>query len=97
MGKASSNTAAKGTGKGLGFQRYFTKAGVDVYDLFNYEKRTSVIRNPAGDAVFEMKNVEVPNRLRTEWPTVGKLGASVTTILQAKKMLMYFMMNWFIP
>jgi len=28
--------------------------------LFKYEKRTSVIRNPAGDAVFEMKNVEVP-------------------------------------
>ena len=60
MGKAPSNKAAKGTGKGLSFQRYFTKTGVDVYDLFNYEKRTSVIRNPAGDAVFEMKNVEVP-------------------------------------
>jgi ribonucleoside-diphosphate reductase alpha chain len=60
MAKASTNTAAKGTGKGLTFQRYFTKQGVNVYDLFKYEKRTSVIRNPAGDAVFEMKNVEVP-------------------------------------
>ena len=56
MAKTSSNTTAKG----LGFQRYFTKAGVNVYDLFTYEKRTSVIRNPSGDAVFEMKNVEVP-------------------------------------
>ncbi len=60
MAKASTNSAAKGTGKGLAFQRYFTKQGVNVYDLFKYEKRTSVIRNPAGDAVFEMKNVEVP-------------------------------------
>src|SRR5690606_41446506 len=56
MAKTSSNTTAKG----LGFQRYFTKAGVNVYDLFTYEKRTSVIRNPAGDAVFEMNDVEVP-------------------------------------
>ena len=60
MGKSSIKTAAKGTGKGLEFQRYFTKEGVNVYDLFKYEKRTSVIRNPAGDAVFEMNNVEVP-------------------------------------
>ena len=60
MGKSSTKPAAKGTGKGLEFQRYFTKEGVNVYDLFNYEKRTSVIRNPAGDAVFEMNNVEVP-------------------------------------
>ncbi len=40
--------------------RYFTKKGVSPYDLFTYEKRTSVIRNPAGDAVFEMNDVEVP-------------------------------------
>jgi ribonucleoside-diphosphate reductase alpha chain len=47
-------------GKGLKIDRYFTKSGVSPYDLFTYEKRTSVIRNPAGDAVFEMKDVEVP-------------------------------------
>ncbi len=47
-------------GKGLKIERYFTKSGVSPYDLFTYEKRTSVIRNPAGDAVFEMKDVEVP-------------------------------------
>jgi ribonucleoside-diphosphate reductase alpha chain len=28
--------------------------------LFQYEMRSSVIRNPKGDAVFEMNNVEVP-------------------------------------
>ena len=58
MGK--NNATKKGTGKGLEFQRYFSKEGVDVYDLFQYEKRSSVIRNPAGDAVFEMNDVEVP-------------------------------------
>ena len=31
-----------------------------MFDLFKYEKRSSVIRNPSGDAVFEMNNVEVP-------------------------------------
>lgn len=47
-------------GKGMKIDRYFTQKGVSPYDLFTYEKRTSVIRNPAGDAVFEMKDVEVP-------------------------------------
>jgi ribonucleoside-diphosphate reductase alpha chain len=47
-------------GKGMKIDRYFTQQGVSPYDLFTYEKRTSVIRNPAGDAVFEMKDVEVP-------------------------------------
>ena len=46
-------------GKGMKLDRYFTKKGVSPYDLFTYEKRTSVIRNPAGDAVFEMNDVEV--------------------------------------
>ncbi len=59
MGKASS-AKSNGTGKGLTFSRYFSKEGVNVYDLFTYEKRSSVIRNPAGDAVFEMNDVEVP-------------------------------------
>ncbi|XHR94816.1 hypothetical protein ACFJIV_32010 [Mucilaginibacter sp. UC70_90] len=46
--------------KGLKAERYFTKEGTSVYDLFKYEKRSSVIRNPSGDAVFEMNDVEVP-------------------------------------
>ncbi|MCS7085810.1 MAG: hypothetical protein RMM53_08745, partial [Bacteroidia bacterium] len=46
--------------KGLKIPRRFTKAGESPYDKFAYELRTSVIRNPSGDAVFEMKNVEVP-------------------------------------
>lgn len=61
MGKSSTNKAVKGAAKGLKFQRYFSKEGKSVYDLFTYDKRSSVIRNPSGDAVFEMNDVEVPN------------------------------------
>jgi ribonucleoside-diphosphate reductase alpha chain len=61
MGKSSTNKAAKNAAKGLQFERYFTKDGKSVYDLFTYDKRSSVIRNPSGDAVFEMNDVEVPN------------------------------------
>jgi ribonucleoside-diphosphate reductase alpha chain len=49
------------SGKGLKFERFFSKENVNVYDQFTYEKRSSVIRNPSGDAVFEMNDVEVPN------------------------------------
>ena len=49
--------AKKSTKKGLKVDRYYTKDGLPVYDLFEYELRSSVIRNPAGDAVFEMHNV----------------------------------------
>jgi ribonucleoside-diphosphate reductase alpha chain len=59
----SKNTTKKkaGTTKGLKLDRYFTKDDVSVYDLFKYDKRSSVIRNPSGDAVFEMNDVEVPS------------------------------------
>ena len=46
--------------KGLGFQRRFTKEGVSPFDMFTYDYRTSIIRNPNGEVVFEVKNVEVP-------------------------------------
>lgn len=49
--------AAKG---GLQFPRRFTRDDVNVFDLFEYDYRTSVIRNPSGEVVFEMTNVEVP-------------------------------------
>jgi len=60
MGSKISKKTPGATGKGLKVDRYFTKDGVNVFDLFKYEKRSSVIRNPSGDAVFEMNNVEVP-------------------------------------
>ena len=48
------------TTKGLQITRRYTKEGVDVYSQFEYDYRTSVIRNPSGEVVFEMNNVEVP-------------------------------------
>ena len=57
MAKASKTK----TTKGLKFERHFSKEGKSVYDLFDYDRRSSVIRNPSGDAVFEMNDVEVPH------------------------------------
>src|SRR4026208_1320985 len=48
--------------KGLQFTRRFTKDGTNVFDQFTYDYRTSVIRNPSGEVVFEMTNVEVPKQ-----------------------------------
>ncbi|HVI44409.1 MAG TPA: vitamin B12-dependent ribonucleotide reductase [Chitinophaga sp.] len=45
---------------GLTFSRHFTREGVSPYEQFEYDLRSSVIRNPGGDVVFEMTNVEVP-------------------------------------
>ena len=60
MGNKNTKHSEEQKGKGLKVGRHFSREGKNVYDLFNYEKRTSVIRNPSGDAVFEMKDVEVP-------------------------------------
>jgi ribonucleoside-diphosphate reductase alpha chain len=47
---------------GLQFSRQFTKEGVSPFDLFEYDYRTSIIKNPTGEVVFEMNNVEVPKQ-----------------------------------
>ena len=52
----------KQTTKGLQFPRRNTKDDVNVFDQFTYDYRTSVIRNPSGEVVFEMNNVEVPKQ-----------------------------------
>lgn len=48
--------------KGLRFERHFTKDGVSPFDMFEYDIRSSVIKNPSGDTVFELNNVEVPKQ-----------------------------------
>jgi ribonucleoside-diphosphate reductase alpha chain len=48
--------------KALSFSRQFTKDGVSPYDMFEYDYRTSVIKNPSGEVVFQMDNVEVPKQ-----------------------------------
>ena len=50
------------TPKGLKFNRRFTKDGTSPFDLFEYDYRDSVIKNPSGEKVFEMNNVEVPKQ-----------------------------------
>src|ERR1700749_2769012 len=56
----SKNTANNKASSGLVFQRHYTNDSHDVFDLFEYDYRTSVIRNPNGEKVFEMTDVEVP-------------------------------------
>ena len=48
--------------KGLQFRRRFTRDDVSPYDQFEYDYRDSVIKNPNGEKVFEMNNVEVPKQ-----------------------------------
>lgn len=52
--------AKKTTAKGLSFARHYTKEGVTPYDMFEYDYRTSMIKDPSGKIIFQMDNVEVP-------------------------------------
>lgn len=56
------NKEQKSATSGLRFHRRYTNDAVNVYDMFEYDYRTSVIRNPTGETVFEMNNVEVPKQ-----------------------------------
>lgn len=49
-------------GKGMKVERKFSKKGKNVFDYFEYEKRSSIIRNPDGTIVFEQNDVEVPKQ-----------------------------------
>mgnify|MGYP000495344028 CR=1 FL=1 len=44
----------------LTLERRHTTAGLNPLDAIRYERRASVIKNPDGSVVFEMKDVEVP-------------------------------------
>jgi ribonucleoside-diphosphate reductase alpha chain len=46
---------------GLLFQRSFTVPGCDVFGEISWEKRSAVITNEKGEAVFEQHDVEVPS------------------------------------
>jgi ribonucleoside-diphosphate reductase alpha chain len=45
---------------GIDIDRYFTKAGVDVYDTCEWETRNAAISSESGGMVFEQKEVEMP-------------------------------------
>lgn len=53
-------SSAGGLVKGLVVQRRFTTKGVDPFSIFEYEMRSSIIKNPDGSVVHEIKDVEVP-------------------------------------
>lgn len=42
--------------------RRFTVSGESVYDMFTYKLRESLLKNPDGKVVFQMDDVEVPER-----------------------------------
>jgi len=46
--------------KGLKITRLFTKPGEGPFAGIEWEKRSSIIKNPDGSTVFQMSNVEVP-------------------------------------
>ncbi len=50
----------KRTGPGMKIRRLFTRAGADPLEELQYELRSSVIKNPDGQIVKEIKQVEVP-------------------------------------
>ena len=52
----------KESASGLNFARHFTKEGISPFDMFEYDYRTSVIKNTTGEVVFQMDNVEVPKQ-----------------------------------
>jgi ribonucleoside-diphosphate reductase alpha chain len=49
------------------FSRIFSKEGVNPFDMVEYEKRVSAIREPDGTIVFEMKDIEIPK----DWSQVA--------------------------
>jgi hypothetical protein len=60
---ASTQTKGSDPSGGVRFARRFTQAGSDPLDEITYELRDSVITNPDGSIVFEMRGAEIP----TSW------------------------------
>ena len=57
---ASVTPTPKKRAPGLGFKRFFTKAGVSPYDELEWELRLAQITDTQGSIIFEQKDVEVP-------------------------------------
>jgi len=76
------------TKKGLEFKRKFTIDGVSPYDKFEYDYRDSVIKNPNGEKVFEMTNVEVPK----QWSQIATDILAQNTL--EKRVCLKLMVHW---
>src|SRR3989338_4465015 len=46
---------------GLKIPRYFTRENASPFEMFNYVKKNSTIKNPNGSIVFQMDEIEVPS------------------------------------
>ena len=53
-------TGSEARAAGLSFSRRFSRAGVNPYDEVQWEKRTALITDAGGKAIFEQNDVEVP-------------------------------------
>ncbi len=64
MNEAHLSTSAPATNSaewgGLAFSRRFSRPGISPYDEVQWEKRTALIADSKGNAIFEQKDVEVP-------------------------------------
>jgi ribonucleoside-diphosphate reductase alpha chain len=56
------NATSTSSTTGLKFSRQFTQTNVSPFDQFEYDYRSSIIRNPNGEVIFELKDVEVPKQ-----------------------------------
>ncbi|MFT3924597.1 MAG: vitamin B12-dependent ribonucleotide reductase [Myxococcales bacterium] len=59
-GRGAKAARDSGLGKGLVLARMFTRPGVDPLNEVKYENRDSVITDPDGTVVFQLKNAEIP-------------------------------------
>ena len=60
---AAGAAEVKNDRKGLRFERYYTRTGVDPFDAVDWETRGALIVNEKGEKVFEQLGVEVPSFL----------------------------------
>jgi len=60
-GKHGKQARESGLGKGLVLARMFSRPGVDPLNEVKYESRDSVITDPDGTIVFQLKNAEIPS------------------------------------
>jgi ribonucleoside-diphosphate reductase alpha chain len=58
--QSQKTNAVRGNKPGLKIGRYYTKAGVSVWDTIAWEKRSAIITNENGKVVFEQKDCEIP-------------------------------------
>jgi len=86
---ASVTPTPKKRAPGLGFKRFFTKAGVSPYDELEWELRLAQITDTQGSIIFEQKDVEVQMCIRDSictirtwhfepWPGAGGIARPVS-------------------